>query len=55
MTRTKEWVESCIKYEEHKGVHTYHQCRCGRMRTRAGKCVLCLKEELKEVSSEEKN
>lgn len=40
------WIESEIEYEEHKGVHTYHQCKhCEKRKTRAGKCARCLKKE----------
>lgn len=47
--RTKKWIESEIAYEEHRGVHTYHQCNCGRMSTRSGICSLCWKDILKEL------
>lgn len=40
------WIESEIEYEEHKGVHTYHQCKhCEKHKTRAGRCARCLKKE----------
>jgi len=40
------WIESEIEYEDHKGVHTYHQCKhCEKHKTRAGKCARCLKKE----------
>ena len=52
MKRTKEWLISAIKYEEHKGVHTYHTCSfCQVNATRSGKCAECLKKELKEVGN----
>jgi hypothetical protein len=49
--RTKEWIISMIAYEKHKGIHTYHLCKCGRNNTRAGKCWQCLEEELKEMET----
>ena len=37
-----------IRYEEHKGVHTYHTCPyCKENPTRSGKCAKCLRLELK--------
>ena len=36
--RTKLWIESEIRYEESPGIHTYHQCECGRMKARSGMC-----------------
>jgi len=47
MKRTKEDILSDIRYEEHKGVHTYHTCPyCKKNATRAGKCAECLRGEL---------
>ncbi len=51
MERTKEWLISEIAYEKHIGIHTYHQCSCGRNQTRAGKCWQCLEEELKQMEN----
>jgi len=45
-------LESRIKYEKHKGVHTYHNCPCGRNSTRAGTCWECLEEELKVLTTQ---
>ena len=39
--RTRRYIESEIRYEEASGIHTYHQCDCGRMRTRSGRCATC--------------
>ena len=50
--RTAEWIKSEIAYEKHKGVHTYHQCPCGRNATRSGKCWECLEEELKVLTTQ---
>lgn len=36
---------AALQYEKAPGVHTYHGCSCGRMKTRAGCCELCLEEE----------
>lgn len=33
-----------IRYEESKGIHTYHDCNCGRLQTRKGICAICLRE-----------
>jgi len=44
--RTEEWIESCIKYEKHKGIHTYHECECHRGLCRSNMCVDCWKEYL---------
>ena len=48
--RTKMWIESSIRYEKHKGVHTYRNCECGRMACRAVMCVKCWEDVLKEKS-----
>jgi hypothetical protein len=47
--RTKEWIKSEIKYELHKGVHTYHQCECGRKACRSTMCSLCWEDILKHL------
>jgi len=31
-----------IKYELAEGIHTYHQCGCGKRATRRGECAYCL-------------
>jgi len=46
--RTKEWIESEIRYEQADGIHTYHQCDCGRKSCRSTMCDLCWKELLSE-------
>lgn len=51
--RTRRWILSEIQYEESPGVHTYHNCKCGRMRTRAGRCAKCWKDCLEELRNEE--
>jgi hypothetical protein len=33
---------SDLRYECSTGVHTYHECKCGRSPTRRGTCRLCL-------------
>ena len=56
--RTREWIESEIRYEEHKGTHTYHDCECGRNRfqdsaipdpCRSYMCATCWRELLEEL------
>ena len=50
MNPTKAEIESCIRYEEHRGVHTYHLCPyCKENSTRSGKCAECLRKELKDA------
>ena len=45
-----KWLKSVIKYEKHKGIHTYHMCSyCEENRTRAGRCYKCLEDDLEEV------
>lgn len=40
------FLNSCIEYEEHDGVHTYHTCPfCQKKATRSGKCSNCLRAE----------
>jgi hypothetical protein len=51
MSEATELIKYQIKYEQAEGIHTYHQCKCGRMATRAGRCVLCLQEDLIEAES----
>jgi len=47
--RTRVWIESNIHYEEHEGVHTYHQCECDRMAARSSMCALCWKDLLEQI------
>lgn len=39
-------IESEIMYEEHKGIHTYHECDCGRGACRSSMCAKCWREVL---------
>jgi len=47
-----DWAKSELRHELHKGVHTYHQCECGRKACRTNKCVLCWTEEIKRLEDE---
>jgi len=49
--RTREWILSAIRHEEHKGVHTYHKCDCGKNSCRAMMCAECWKKLLKRKRS----
>jgi len=51
--RDKEFLEGELRYELASGVHTYHNCKCGRKKTRAGRCSLCLEEELARLEAED--
>ncbi len=44
--RTKLWIESEIRHEEHMGIHTYHQCECDRGMCRSMMCAECWRELL---------
>jgi len=44
--RTSVWIESEIRYEEHIGIHTYHDCECGRGKCRSNMCATCWRELL---------
>lgn len=44
--RSPARLEGLIRYEQAPGVHTFHDCRCGRGLTRAGRCAACLREML---------
>lgn len=50
--RTREWIESEIQYEQHKGVHTYHNCKCERGWCRSVRCAQCWREALAELEGE---
>jgi hypothetical protein len=52
--RNKPWVSAEIVYEGHKGVHTYHQCECGRGLARNIQCETCWREVLGELCSRPK-
>ncbi len=43
------WAKSELRHEQAKGIHTYHQCECGRQACRTNKCVLCWKEEIENL------
>ena len=45
------WAESELRYEECKGVHTYHQCDCGRQLCRRNMCILCWNEEIEKLKN----
>ena len=47
--QTKMWIKSEIAYEEHKGIHTYHQCDCGKSSCRSNMCSDCWNKILKEI------
>lgn len=38
-----------LAHELADGVHTYHQCDCGRAATRSGKCWMCLMDEMVKI------
>jgi hypothetical protein len=46
--KTKEWIESSIRHEEHEGVHTYHMCDCGKNSCRSVMCSDCWRKQLEE-------
>lgn len=48
--RRIQQIRDALDYEKAPGIHTYHQCKCGRMGTRRGKCTKCLYEELRKLS-----
>lgn len=50
-----DWAKSELRHEEHKGIHTFHQCECGRRGCRSNKCVLCWKEEIARLSQRNKS
>ena len=41
-----------LRYETADGVHTYHDCECGRLPTRRGKCTICMTTEFSEKYKE---
>ena len=43
-----------LAYELADGIHTYHQCKCNRTSTRAGRCIVCLAEDLIELKGAKK-
>ena len=52
--RTVDWLKSKLRYETHQGIHTYHECECGRSRTRSGWCPQCCREMLAVLESDRK-
>ena len=44
--QTREWLESELRREQSKGVHTVHDCDCRRMWCRGKYCADCLREML---------
>ena len=50
-----EWAKSELRYEQHKGVHTIHQCKCGRSGCRSNMCILCWEEEIRKLEKGGKN
>lgn len=51
--RTKKIILWEIRWNDHKGHHTFSMCKCGRqgyrLETRA--CNLCLQEELNDINN----
>lgn len=50
--QTKRWIKSEIEHENATGIHTYHMCDCGRMKTRTTMCAKCWAEVLTELENE---
>ena len=47
--RTRRWIESEIRYQEHQGIHTYCACNyCGNS-SREGRCADCWRGVLEEL------
>lgn len=44
--RTREWIESCIRREEHDGIHTYHKCPNCENSCRSMMCADCWRKLL---------
>ena len=53
--RTKAKILWEINYNNHKGMHTFSMCKCGRQGYRGSTraCNLCLEEELKQLEKNE--
>ena len=49
MNKEEMKIKYDMAYELASGVHTYHQCKCGRNATRTGRCIVCLAEDLIEL------
>ena len=55
--RANKWADTLremnymLRKEQYDGLTTRHECKCGRMSTRMGKCVLCLKEAIAKVAA----
>jgi len=50
--RTEAWIKSCIRHEEHRGVHTYHRCDCDRHDCRSWMCAECWRGVLAELEEQ---
>lgn len=49
--RNIRYLRSLLRYEEEKGIHTYHGCDCGMSKaTRSGICSDCLRGMIQEVN-----
>ena len=48
--RTPARILSDIMYEDARGLHPLHLCKCGELPARGKKCLFCLREELREVT-----
>ncbi len=46
---TEREIKYQMSYELADGIHTDHQCKCGRNATRRGRCIVCLAEDLVEL------
>lgn len=49
----RKYIEKQIDYELASGVHTYRLCKCKRSNCRSIKCVLCWKDDLKKIDSQD--
>lgn len=50
--RHSAWIQSEIRFEEARGIHTYHDCPCGRGKCRGAHCAACWREALQELLKE---
>ncbi len=51
--RTRREIEADIRYEDSRGIHTWHNCKCGMLPRRGKKCLWCLKDELRELEKDD--
>ena len=49
--KTTAWIESEIRHEERPGIHTYHDCPCGRGKCRTVQCATCWRELLTQTAA----